>query len=74
MQRIASPSRTSRRRWRRGRHVRATLFATLTLTALAAIVVVGGIVADRIPAWAMAAGILGVCTLGLCVLARGEGR
>lgn len=64
-----------RRRWNHGRrHVKTTLFATLGLAALAAIVVVGGIVADSIPAWAMAAGILGVFVLGLCVLARSEGR
>lgn len=68
-------STSSHRRWHRGRrHVKATLFATVTLTALAAVVIVGGIVADHIPAWAMAAGILGVFTVGICVLARDGGR
>jgi hypothetical protein len=52
---------------------RPILFAVVTLTALAAIVVVGGIVANHVPAWAMAVGIIGVFTVGICVLARSEG-
>ena len=65
---------THSRRWNR-RHstIRTTALVALGLTALCAGIVGLGYLADRIPAWAMAAGILGVCTLGLCVLARKEG-